>query len=176
MDPNGEKWLKEFGDFSRFYVAGRGNGANIAYNTRVMAMDVDLSPLSISGIVLNQPMFSGNRRTKSELKYACDELCPLPVWDLFWELALPKGANKDHKYCNPMKDPTIINKISKLGRCLVIGFSMDPMIDRQQEFVTMLINGGAKVEAHFDVGFHGIDLIDTKRASYIVYLLKNFVS
>ncbi|KNA18481.1 hypothetical protein SOVF_070400 [Spinacia oleracea] len=175
LDPNGEQWLKEYGDFSRCYLGGRGNGGNMAYNACIRAADVDISPLKISGIILNQPMFSGNHRTKSELKYACDELYPLPVWDLMWELALPKGTDRDHRYCNPIKDPALKSKIAKIGRCLVIGYSMDPMVDRQQEFVAMLLGGGAKVHAHFDVGFHGVDLIDSKRSSYNLQLIKDFV-
>lgn len=175
LDPKGEQWLKDYGDFSRCYLGGRGNGANIAYNACLKAIQVDLNPLTISGIILNQPMLSGNQRTKSELKYACDELYPLPVWDLMWELALPKGTDRDHRYCNPMKDPMLQSKICKLGRCLVIGYSMDPMVDRQQDFVSMLMGCGAKVEAHFDVGFHGVDLVDSKRGSYNLQLIKDFV-
>ncbi|CAO2834974.1 unnamed protein product [Amaranthus hypochondriacus] len=174
-DPKGEPWIKEYGDFSRCYLSGRGNGANMAYNVCLKALDISLYPLKISGIILNQPMFSGNKRTMSELKYACDELYPLPVWDLMWELALPKGCDKDHRYCNPMNDIALQSKVKRLGRCLVIGYSMDPMIDRQQEFVSMLVKCGAIVEAHFDVGFHGVDLVDAKRGSYNLQLVKDFV-
>ncbi|KAL2892349.1 putative carboxylesterase 9 [Bienertia sinuspersici] len=176
VDPKGEQWLKDYGDFSRCYLGGRGNGANMAYNASLRALDVDIKPLTISGLILNQPMFGGNQRTKSELKYACDELYPLPVWDLMWELALPKGADRDHKFCNPMKDyETQQNKLSKLTKCLLFGYSMDPMVDRQQEFVAMMVGCGAKIEAHFDVGFHGVDLVDSKRGSYNLQLVKEFV-
>lgn len=32
-DPNGEQWVKDYGDPSRFYLYGCGCGANIAFNT-----------------------------------------------------------------------------------------------------------------------------------------------
>ncbi|XP_074321524.1 putative carboxylesterase 9 [Silene latifolia] len=175
---SGEQWLREYADFSRCYLMGRANGANIAYNASLRAVDIDLKPLRICGAILNQPMFSGKHRTKSELKYACDELMPLPVWDLMWELALPKGADRDHRFCNPMKDNFAKqSKIGKIGKCLVIGYGMDAMVDRQQEFVTMLVSCGARVEAHFDdIGFHNIDIVDSKRGAYNLHLVREFVN
>ncbi|KAJ8447394.1 hypothetical protein Cgig2_013171 [Carnegiea gigantea] len=116
--PNGDQWLKDYADFSRCYLLGRDSGANIAYNASLRVADLDLKPLKIAGIILNQPMLGGMRRTKSELKYACDEIVPLPCWDLMWELALPKGTDRDHGYCNPMKDPAQKAKTNKLGRCM----------------------------------------------------------
>ncbi|GAB2232202.1 hypothetical protein Droror1_Dr00011229 [Drosera rotundifolia] len=176
VDPDGEKWLRESGDFSRCYLVGRQNGANIAFNAAIRVSEVKLSPVKIAGVVLNQPMFSGKQRTKSELRYATDDLLPLPVLDLMWELALPKGTDRDHRHCNPMKDEVLQQKIGYIGRCLVIGYGQDPMIDRQQEFVTMLVRGGAKVEAHFDdFGFHAIDLVDPKRAAFNIKLMKEFI-
>ena len=175
-DPNGEQWLKNYADFSRCYLAGRSSGANLVYNASLRILDNDIQPLNICGMVLNQPMFGGEKRTNSEKKYACDEILPLPCWDLMWELALPKGANRDHRYSNPMVDTPQQNKLNRLGKCLVIGYGMDPLLDRQQEFVTTLVKCGAKVEAHFeDVGFHGIDLVDAKRGYCNLLLVKDFV-
>lgn len=178
IDPNGEQWLRDYGDFSRCYLIGRQNGANIAFNAglRVVDLEKQISPLNISGLVLNQPMFSGKNRTKSEIKFATDEILPLPVLDLMWELALPKGTDRDHRYCNPMNDVVQQKKMKGLGKCLVIGYGDDPMIDRQQDFVTMLVGSGARVEAHFDdLGFHGIDLVDPKRAAITLQLVKEFI-
>ncbi|KAK6143036.1 hypothetical protein DH2020_023384 [Rehmannia glutinosa] len=116
------------------------------------------------------------KRTKSELKLATDLYFPLPVHDLLWELALPVGTDRDHRFCNPFVDGPIKEKVRNLGRCLVIGFGGDPLIDRQQEFVQMLVEQGVQVEARFDdVGFHGIDMIDTRRAAAILSFIKEFV-
>lgn len=140
-------------------------------------MDYDLEPVKIAGLIMNQPMFSGNKRTRSELKYATDQFLPLPAIDLYWQLSLPPGTDRDHRYANPMADGPRRKKIKSLGRCLVLGYGGDPMVDKQQEFVEMLIVEGVPVEAHFDnVGFHGIDLIDARRAAALLTFVKEFVS
>lgn len=176
INENGDQWLKEYGDFSRCYLYGVSCGANIAFNTALRLLDMKSEPVTIAGLIMNQPFFGGKQRTKSELKLATDFYFPLPVIDLLWELALPKGTDRDHRFCNPFVDSAIKEKIKSLGRCLVIGFGGDPLIERQQDFVQMLVLQGVLVEARFDdVGFHGIDMIDTRRAAAIVNFIKEFV-
>ncbi|CDP17810.1 unnamed protein product [Coffea canephora] len=176
VNENGDRWMKEFGDFSRCYLYGVSCGANIAFNAALQVQDMNLEPVAIAGLVMNQPFFGGKQRTKSELKLATDPYFPLPVIDLLWELALPKGTDRDHRYCNPFVDGAYKEKIKSLGRCLVIGFGGDPLIERQQDFVQMLVLQGVLVEARFDdVGFHGIDMIDTRRAAAIINFIKEFV-
>jgi len=127
-------------------------------------------------MVLNQPMFGGEKRTGSELKYATDQLLPLPVLDLLWSLALPKETDRDHRYCNPMVKGPHLNNVKKVVKCLVVGYNGDIMVDRQQEFVTMLVKCGVQVEARFDqVGFHNIDMVDATRASAIINIAKEFI-
>lgn len=124
---------------------------------------------------MNQPFIGGKQRTKSELKLATDQYFPLPVIDLLWELSLPVGTDRDHRFCNPLTE-TNKEKLKSIGKCLVIGFGGDPLIDRQQEFVKMLVMRGVLVEAKFDdVGFHNIDMIDPRRASAILSFIKDFV-
>lgn len=138
--------------------------------------ELKLSPLKIAGIILNQPFFGGKHRTRSELKLATDQYFPLPVQDLLWELALPQRTDRDHRYCNPFMDGPSKEKLKRLGRCLVIGFGGDPLLDRQQDFVQMLVQQGVLVEARFDdVGFHGIDMIDSRRQTAILNFIKEFV-
>lgn len=177
LAPNGDKWLKSYGDLSRCYLYGVSCGANVAYNAALRSLEHNLKPLNIAGVILNQPLFGGKKRTKSEMKLAADEYFPLPVIDLQWEMALPRGADRDHRFCNPMVDEAVKEKLKKLaGRVLVIGFGGDPLIDRQQEFVQMLMMRGVSVEARFDdVGFHGIDMVDSRRASAILNFVKDFV-
>ncbi|KAL3517054.1 hypothetical protein ACH5RR_023956 [Cinchona calisaya] len=176
IDPNGDKWLKEFGDLSRCYLYGVSCGANMAFNAALRLVDANLEPVKIGGMILNQPFFGGKKRTKSELKLATDFYFPLPVIDLLWELALPKGTDRDHRFCNPFIDGPNKEKIKSLGRCLVIGFGGDPLIERQQDFVQMLLMQGVLVEARFDdVGFHGIEMIDPRRAAAIINFIKEFV-
>ncbi|XAR54110.1 Carboxylesterase [Bertholletia excelsa] len=172
----GEKWLRDYGDFSRCYLYGICSGGNIAFNAALRALDLRLEPLKIAGLIMNQPMFSGKQRTESELKHFADESLPLPALDLTWELALPPEADRDHRYSNPMADPVYQEKASRLGRCLVIGFADDIMVDRQQELVQMLVAMGVPVEARFDdAGFHRIDLIDSRRAVAILSFVREFI-
>ncbi|VFQ85981.1 unnamed protein product [Cuscuta campestris] len=70
---NGEKWLNDFGDFSRCYPYGVSNGANVAYNAALLAQERDLRPLNMAGLILNQPLFEGKERTESEMKLATHE-------------------------------------------------------------------------------------------------------
>lgn len=177
-DPHGDPWLKDFGDFSRCYLYGVGCGGNIAFfaGLKAAAAASHLDPLKVAGIVMNQPMFGGVQRTNSELRFATDQLLPLPVLDLMWELALPKGMDQDHRYCNPMVGGPHKDLIGQLGRCLVIGFGGDPMVDRQQDFVKMLTGCGAQVLAWFDdMGFHNVDLIDHRRAAAVMSLVREFI-
>ena len=93
------------------------------------------TPTPILGHIMNHPMFSGKQRTKSELKYVTDQYLPLPAIDFYWDLALPPGTDRDHRYSNPTVDGPHRDKTKSLGRCLVIDFGDDPMVDRQQNFV-----------------------------------------
>ncbi|VFQ75710.1 unnamed protein product [Cuscuta campestris] len=172
----GDEWLGRYGDFSRCYLYGSSCGANVAYHAALRSLDLDLRGVTLAGVILNQPLFGGKKRTRSELKMATDQYFPLPVIDLLWELALPPGTDRDHRFCNPMVDEASKAKLRRLGKFLVIGFGGDTLIDRQQDFVQMLVMNGAKVEARFDdVGFHGIEMIDPRRAGAIVSFVKDFV-
>ncbi|GAA0146468.1 deacetylase [Lithospermum erythrorhizon] len=172
----GDQWLRDYGDFSRCYLYGISCGGNIALNAAIRILDHKISPIRIAGVIMNQPLFGGKQRTKSELKLATDEYFPLPVIDLLWDLALPHGTDRDHRFCNPMIDGPYQEKMKKIGRCLVIGFGGDPLVDRQQDLVQTLVRQGVRVEARFDdVGFHLIDLIDSRRATAILNFIKDFV-
>ncbi|TQD81088.1 hypothetical protein C1H46_033359 [Malus baccata] len=176
QDPKGETWIRDYADVSRCYLYGCGCGGNIVFFSGLKAYQLQLEPLKISGIIMNQPMFGGVQRTKSELRLAVDQLLPLPALDLMWDLALPKSTDRNHRYCNPMADGAHKAMIKGLGRFLVIGFGGDPMIDRQQEFVTMLVGCGVRVDARFDdVGFHNIDFVDSRRAAAVLNIVKEFI-
>ncbi|XP_054779652.1 probable carboxylesterase 9 [Prosopis cineraria] len=176
IDPKGEKWIRDYGDPSRCYLYGCGCGGNIVFNLGMKVSELKLEPLRIQGIIMNQPMFGGVKRTKSELRFATDELLPLPVVDLMWDLVLPKQADRDHRYCNPLLEGPHKEAIGRLAKCLVIGFGGDIMIDRQQDLVIMLVNCGVQVDARFDpVGFHNVDMVDSRRASAVVNIVKEFI-
>ncbi|KAH6789523.1 hypothetical protein C2S51_004529 [Perilla frutescens var. frutescens] len=172
----GDQWIRDYGDFSRCYLYGVSCGANVAYNAALRLQDVKLHPLKMAGTILNQPFFGAKQRTKSELELAADEYFPLPVQDLLWELALPVGTDRDHRFSNPFADEVVKEKVKKIGRCLIIGFGGDPLIDRQQNLVKMLAEAGVAVDARFDdAGYHGVDMADSRRATAILNFIKIFV-
>ena len=177
LDTNGEQWIREYGDISRCYLHGSSNGGNMVFFTALEATRMELEPLRIAGNIMNQPLFGGMERTNSEMQSIDDPSFPLCVQDMFWELSLPEGVDRDIWYCNPMVEGPYTSAISKLGRCLVIGFCGDALIDRHQEFVTMLVKHQVQIEAQFsNIGFHAIELIDRDTANELVEIAKGFIN
>ncbi|MCL7028029.1 hypothetical protein MKW94_020431 [Papaver nudicaule] len=176
IDPNGEQWLRDYADFSRCYMLGTSTGATIAYYTALRAAGMDIEPVKLAGLVLNQPVFSGTKKLKSERKYKNDMIIPTPALDLMAELALPEGSDHDHECLNPKTKSPYYGNIRKLPRCLVRGFEGDPLLDRQLELVRLLIRHSVPVTAHFsEFGFHLIDFIDPKKHLSLLGYLREFI-
>ena len=57
LNPNGEQWIKDYGDISRCYLYGHGSGGNIAFFAALEATGMELEPLKIVGNIMNQPLF-----------------------------------------------------------------------------------------------------------------------
>ncbi|KAI3944339.1 hypothetical protein MKW98_006500 [Papaver atlanticum] len=173
---NGEPWLRNYGDFSKCFIMGCSAGGNIAYNSCLGASELDLEPIKICGVILNQPYFGGVERSKSELRLVNDKCVPLVVNDLMWELGLPVGVNRDHVYCNPFVDENLETKLRFIRRCLVTCSNEDPLVDRDIQFVKMLEGKGVKVMSWIEeFGFHGMAHSDRMKAQELLKVVKDFI-
>ncbi|XP_026409492.1 carboxylesterase 1-like [Papaver somniferum] len=173
---NGEPWLRNYVDFSKCFIMGCSAGGNIAYNSCLRASELDLEPIKICGLILNQPYFGGVERSKSELRLVNDMKLPLVVNDLLWELGLPVGVNRDHVYCNPFVDENLERKLRLIRRCLVTCSNEDPLVDRDIQFVKMLEEKGLKVMSWIEeFGFHGMAHSDPVKAQELLKVVKDFI-
>ncbi|XP_026380215.1 carboxylesterase 1-like isoform X3 [Papaver somniferum] len=175
---NGEPWFKEYADFSRCFIMGCSAGGNIAYHANLRAVEMDLEPVKINGLILHIPFFGSSKRTESELRLINDLYLAPSLSDVMWELALPVGSDRDHAYCNPSIDDGESSriKVGLMNRCLVMGFYGDPLIDRQIQLVQMLEENGVKVETCIaEGGFHGVAFHDPKILETLLEKLKQFI-
>nr|XP_027085048.1 probable carboxylesterase 120 [Coffea arabica] len=176
-----DEWMEKYADFSKAFLMGTNAGGNIAYHVGLSAaacMD-DLLPLRIKGLILHHPFFGGTELTESELKLAKDMVIPLTVCDLMWDLSLPIGFDRDHRYCNPMAFITSdqFDQVKALGwKILVTDFDGDPLRDRQIELWKKSEENGVSVTGKFDEGgSHGYEALDPAKAKELAITIKDLV-
>lgn len=168
-----EPWLRDLADPTRVFIMGTSAGGNIAFHVAMRIRDLDLSPVRVAGVIMNQPFFGGVDRTESEIKYGAGGSLPLVATDVMWELALPEGTNRDHEYSNPESGRWLVGRLPK---CMVCGFAGDPVVDRQKALVRLLKAGGVDVVERFEEdGFHGIDYIDPEKGREMFMVTKKFI-
>lgn len=148
----------------------------MAFHAAMRVADLDLRPIKIEGIVLNQPYIGGEKRTKSEEDSERDLILPLRANDMLWRLALPGGADRDHEYCNVVEkmDLKVVSKMR--ARFLIKGWIGDPLIDRQRKLVEAMEAAGVGVVARMEEeGFHSVELFDSAAAEGFFADVKEFI-
>jgi acetyl esterase/lipase len=170
-----EPWLSAHGDFSKFFLMGSSSGGNIAYHTGLHAKSMDLTPVQLNGVILNQPYFGGVERTKSEAASQEDLVLPLQANDTLWKLALPIESNRDHPFANPVKHG--LGGAAGMVKCMVVGCKGDPLFDRQKLFTQMIEKKGVEVVKRLDgTGSHAIELFMPDKAEALFEEVRAFIN
>ncbi|CAA2998049.1 probable carboxylesterase 8 [Olea europaea subsp. europaea] len=170
-----DPWL-DYADFSRVFLMGSSAGANIVYHAVIRALDFDLRPIRIQGILMNQPFFGGVQRTQSEIRLTEDAYVPLYVCDVLWSLALPPNVDRDHEFCNPLAGGSYLGRVPRLPRFFIKGDEGDPLVDRAIQLVQLLQSYGVPVVYQFNRGgHHGVELLNKTEAQYLYSAMRDFV-
>ncbi|KAE8729928.1 carboxylesterase 1-like [Hibiscus syriacus] len=106
---------------------GSSAGGNIAYHVGLRAATTvqQLEPLNVKGLVLHQPFFGGNQRSKSELRLINDPVL-LPIVS---------------EYCNPTvgSGSEEVERVKLVGwKVLVNGCDGNPLVDRQSQLAALM--------------------------------------
>nr|GEW63112.1 probable carboxylesterase 8 [Tanacetum cinerariifolium] len=173
-----DEWLNEFGDFSKVYLMGTSAGGNLTYHAGLRALQLDLDPILIVGLIMDQPSLGGVERTKAELRRVNDRVIPLTATDFMWSFALPLSSDRDHEYANPLgnQHKSSNEMIKRLPMCMIRVNGDDPMIDRQKDFANMLEAHGVHVTRKFyEDECHGVETTDHKKAQILYDDVKDFI-
>ncbi|KAL3615611.1 hypothetical protein CASFOL_041272 [Castilleja foliolosa] len=171
-----DPWM-EYADFNRVFILGSSAGANIAYHVALRALDFDIRPLKISGLLMNQAYFGGVRPTPSEIRLKDDPYVALYVNHVLWSLALPKNLNRDHEFSNPISGGSYLGRVYRLPKVYIKGDYGDPLVDRSVLLTQHLQKFGLPVYYRFNQGgFHGIELQNTTAAQQLYDDIKYFVN
>lgn len=176
-----DEWIKDYADLDDCYLSGTSAGGNLAYNAGLRAISVakDLEPLKVKGMILHHPYFSGTKRTGSEQRLAHDSLLPLYAVDQMFDLSLPKGADHDHEYCNPLINggSKYVDLMRSSGwRVLVTGCFDDPLVDAGVECAKMLEAKGVRTVKFFGDGYHAMEVFDSSMSGPFYVAVKDFLS
>ncbi|XP_021815747.1 probable carboxylesterase 17 [Prunus avium] len=171
-EPSEQRWWLSRCSLSSLFIVGDSAGANIAYNVTTQLVPCDpssLRPLSLKGTILIQPFFGGEARTWSE-KYATQpptSALTLSNSDVYWRLALPFGANKDHPWCNPLANGVTKLRDLRLPAIMVCISELDILKDRNLEVCNALSSLGKRVETTMYKGVgHAFQVMQNSQLSY----------
>ncbi|XP_047960276.1 probable carboxylesterase 17 [Salvia hispanica] len=155
----GSEWWAGKCDFSRIFLAGDSAGANIAYNVGLRVAN-SIGVGAIKGLVMIQPFFGGEARTRSEVCAAQPprSALTLAASDAYWRMALPAGAGRDHPWCNAGSAAELRRAGAAVMVCVA---EADILRDRNLEFSGGLAREGVRVEQVVSKGVgHAFQILD----------------
>lgn len=152
-------------------LAGDSAGANVVYNILSMASSDD----AIRGAVLIQPFFGGEARTSSEAAAAPGGALSLAASDAYWRMALPAGASRDHRWCNPLSGGWVLPAATAVMVCVA---ELDILRDRNLEFCAALAEVRCEVYEGVGHAFQILGRSQLARTTSEVMMdhIKDFVS
>ncbi|VVB14689.1 unnamed protein product [Arabis nemorensis] len=182
----GCSWLSKC-NLSNVFLAGDSSGANIAYQVAVRittsSSGKTVNTLNLRGVILIQPFFGGESRTSSEKKqHSKSSALTLSASDTYWRLTLPRGASRDHPWCNPLVNSAGYLREAKLPTTMVFVAEFDILKDRNLEMCRVMRSYGKRVESivHGGVGhaFHILDnsSVSRDRINDMMCRLQNFIN
>ncbi|XP_020585668.1 probable carboxylesterase 18 [Phalaenopsis equestris] len=133
-------------DTSFCFLAGDSAGANISHHVaRRWAGSGGWNKVKLSGLILIQPFFGGEERTKSEIKLAGAPLVSMTRTDWRWRAFLPVGADRNHEAANVFgpNDLGVMEEGFPPAILVVGGF--DPLQDWQRRYGEELRARGKEV-------------------------------
>lgn len=142
-----EAWLREHGDFQRFFLAGDSIGGNIVHNMLAQAGVEGLQGVNLLGACLVQPYVS-----KTESVHT-------GVEDRSWLFSCPTTGGFDDPRINPAED----SRLSRLGCSKVLIFiaEKDDMRERGLFYYETLRNSGWEGE---------VEIVETEGEDHVFHL------
>jgi gibberellin receptor GID1 len=78
-------------------LCGDSAGGNIVHHVAVRAAEKDLGPdVRLAGLVMIQPFFGGEERTRAEIRLKSPAILTVDRADWYWKAYLPRDADRDH--------------------------------------------------------------------------------
>ncbi|KAF0895153.1 hypothetical protein E2562_006855 [Oryza meyeriana var. granulata] len=126
-------------DISTCFIAGDSAGGNIAHHVAqrwTATTPPSDNTVHLAGVILVQPCFSGEERTKAER--ALDGVAPvlnIRRSDLSWKAFLPEGADRNHPAAHVTGDDALSEVFPP---AMVVVGGLDPLQDWDRRYASML--------------------------------------
>ncbi|BBN03022.1 protein MpGID1L7 [Marchantia polymorpha subsp. ruderalis] len=147
-------------DATRVFFVGDSAGGNIAHFMMARAVQSDVSPLELKGVVQLHPFFGGVERSPAELRMPDALFLSLEFTDWFWAAFLPPGADRDHPACNVFGPGAEDLSGLALPPILVTIGSNDILQDWQARYVQKLRDMGKNVTTRCSDVCHAEYILD----------------